>query len=152
MVNHWFGGKDGLFAAAAELPVRADDVVPHVVLGPRQQVGGRLLRTFLAIADRHPAQLAILVRNMHSNELAEQALRSLVDDTVLWPVIVALDADEPCLRTALCSVQLIGLAVARFATRPNGIVELEVDDLVAAMAPTLQRYLIGAVRSTDGPT
>jgi pyridoxal/pyridoxine/pyridoxamine kinase len=111
-----------------------------------------MLRAFLAIGDRYPAQMAILVRNMHNHELAEQVLHSLVEDVVLRPVVVALGVDESRLRTALCSVQLIGLAVARFATRPNSLIQLGVGDLVAAMAPTLQRYLDGAVRSTGGPT
>jgi AcrR family transcriptional regulator len=148
MVNHWFGGKHGLFTAAAELSVNAEDVAHQLVSGPRGQVGERLLRTFLAVGEEHPLQMAILIRNMHSSEFAERELRGLLENVMVRPVINAFAVDEPRVRIALCGSQLIGLAVARFAAGVSALAQLSSDDLVAVIGPTIQRYLEDAVRSS----
>src|SRR5918912_3100625 len=51
MVNHWFGGKDGLFVAVMEIPVNPDEIIPRILHGDPEQVAERILRIFLSVWD-----------------------------------------------------------------------------------------------------
>ena len=54
LVHHYFDGKDAVFTAAFELPVRPQDVVgPVLALGP-DGIGERLIRLFLTVWDSPP--------------------------------------------------------------------------------------------------
>jgi hypothetical protein len=55
----------------------------------------------------------------------------------------SLGADHAELRAALAASQLVGFAIARYAVRAEALVSAEPEDLVAWLAPTLQRYLTG---------
>jgi hypothetical protein len=62
---------------------------------------------------------------------------------VFDPVLKALGADQVRLRASLCASQVVGLGIMRYAVRVEPIHSMEVDALVDAVAPTLQRYLVG---------
>ncbi|MDQ3789684.1 MAG: TetR/AcrR family transcriptional regulator, partial [Actinomycetota bacterium] len=48
MVNHWFGGKEGLFAEAVlKLPFNPQDIVEILVGAPADDIGQTIVRTFL---------------------------------------------------------------------------------------------------------
>jgi AcrR family transcriptional regulator len=145
MVNHWYHGKEGLFAAAAYISVDSG-LADDVVTGSRQRAGEGLLRAFLSVYERNPVQLAILVRNMHTNKLAANTIRKLVEQAILEPVVGALDVDKPDLRVALCGSQLIGLAVALFTTPKSALVRIEHDELIGMVGPNLQRFLDDPIR------
>ncbi|MGB8960890.1 MAG: helix-turn-helix domain-containing protein, partial [Pseudonocardiaceae bacterium] len=51
MVNHWFGGKDGLFVAALEIPVDPTEILSRILHGDPEQTAERILRTFLSVWD-----------------------------------------------------------------------------------------------------
>ena len=62
------------------------------------------------------------------------------------------DAD---LRAELAGSQIIGLAVARYIIGVEPLASADVETIVAAVGPTIQRYLAGplpeVVRGTSGP-
>lgn len=62
---------------------------------------------------------------------------------VFDPLLRALGADQVTFRASLCASQVVGLGVLRYGVRLEPIHSMDVDTLVDAMAPTLQRYLIG---------
>jgi AcrR family transcriptional regulator len=142
MVNH-FGGKDALFDASIIVPVQFDQVVAAVLDGPRAQVGDRLARTVIGIWDRHAAEMAVLIRNVTANESSTRLIRQFVEPALLGPLVGALEVDHPDLRVALCGSQIVGLAVARFVLQLEPVAHPDAEVLVAALAPTLQRYLAG---------
>ena len=64
---------------------------------------------------------------------------------VLIPVGEQLGIDRPELRMPLVASQVIGLILARYVVRVEPIASLDTDSLVAIYAPTIQRYLTGAL-------
>jgi len=62
---------------------------------------------------------------------------------ILRPLLRKLGADNVKLRASLCASQLVGLGIMRYAVRSEPIHSMDVDTLVDAVAPTLQRYLTG---------
>lgn len=62
---------------------------------------------------------------------------------VFDPLLRALGADQVTFRASLCASQIVGLGILRYGVRLEPIHSMDVDTLVDAMAPTLQRYLIG---------
>jgi hypothetical protein len=60
-----------------------------------------------------------------------------------------LGSDRPELRAELVGSQLVGLAVARHILRVEPIASADHETLVAAIGPTMQRYLVGDIGSDD---
>ena len=56
---------------------------------------------------------------------------------------------QPRLRVALVASQLMGLAMARFIIRMEPIASADPETLIAAYAPTIQRYLTGPLPGDD---
>jgi AcrR family transcriptional regulator len=146
MVNHWFGGKDGLFVAALELPINPEDIIRRVLDGPPGQTAERILRTFLSVWDANGGgALTALVRSVASHEAAARMMREFVSRVVFGRIVSAVAPDQPELRTALCGTQITGLAMVRYVIRLEPLASADHDTVVAAIAPNLQRYLTGVV-------
>jgi hypothetical protein len=64
---------------------------------------------------------------------------------VFDPLLKALGADQIRFRASLCASQVVGLGIMRYGVRVEPIHSIEVDALVDAVAPTLQRYLVGEI-------
>ncbi|MGH3824543.1 MAG: TetR/AcrR family transcriptional regulator [Pseudonocardiaceae bacterium] len=146
MVNHWFGGKDGLFVAALQLPVNPEQIVRQVLDGEPGQAAERVLRTFLSVWDTEGGgALTALVRSIASHEAAARMMREFVSRVVLGRIVSAVAPDQLELRTALCGTQMTGLAMVRYVIRLEPLASADPDTVVAAIAPNLQRYLTGAL-------
>ncbi|HKR48577.1 MAG TPA: TetR family transcriptional regulator, partial [Pseudonocardiaceae bacterium] len=79
MVNHWFGGKDGLFVAVMEIPVNPDEIIPRILHGDPAQVAERIVRIFLSLWDTNGGgALAAMVRSVASHEEAARMMREFV--------------------------------------------------------------------------
>jgi AcrR family transcriptional regulator len=149
MVNHWFGGKDGLFTAAVHIPINPAEVVPQLLTGDPEQLAERMLRRFLTVWDNaEGGQFAALIRSIASNENAVTMLREFIQNVMFTRLIKALDVDQPELRAALCGTQIIGLGMARYVVRLEPLASADHDTVVAAVAPNLQRYLTGDISNT----
>ncbi|HXV92364.1 MAG TPA: TetR family transcriptional regulator, partial [Pseudonocardia sp.] len=149
MVNHWFGGKQALFAAVMQIPYDVPATVAGVLDGPPDRVGERLVEAFLTVWDRHPVQLTALVRSVSTHPQAAAAVRRFLTRTLLERLVRGLDVDRPELRAALCASQMIGLAVVRFVVGLEPVAEADRAVLAAAVGPTLQRYLTGDLGTPD---
>ncbi|MFC5061497.1 TetR family transcriptional regulator [Actinomycetospora atypica] len=145
LVHHYFGTKDGLFAASMALPFNPADVVARVVEPGIDGLGERLVRTLLGVfaqlGDANP--MLALLRSAAAHPPAAQMLREFLGEAVLDRVAAAVDADRPQLRAALCASQVVGILVAREVVALPALVEADIDTLVSAYGPTLQRYLTG---------
>ncbi|PZS39067.1 MAG: TetR family transcriptional regulator [Pseudonocardiales bacterium] len=146
MVNHWFGGKDGLFLAAMEIPVNPEEIIPRILDGDPQQTAERLLRTFLGVWDTNGGgALTALVRSVASHEGAARMMREFVSRVIFGRIVAAVAPDQCELRGALCGTQIVGLAMMRYVIRLEPLSSADHDTVVAAIAPNLQRYLTGAL-------
>jgi AcrR family transcriptional regulator len=144
MVNHWFGGKDGLFVAALQLPVNPEQIVHQVLDGDPGQAAERILRTFLSVWDTNGGgALTALVRSVASHEAAARLMREFVSRVIFGRIVSRVASDQLELRTALCGTQMVGLAMIRYVIRLEPLASADPDTVIAAIAPNLQRYLTG---------
>jgi AcrR family transcriptional regulator len=145
LVHHYFGAKDDLFLAALEIPVDPRALVPAVFEPGVAGAGERLLRLFLSVWDDPAARLPLiaLVRSGLSQEAPETLLQQGILRMVLQPLRAALPVAEADRRVQLVASQLIGLVMTRYLLALEPLASMPVDDVVAWVAPTLQRYLDG---------
>jgi AcrR family transcriptional regulator len=147
MVNHWFGGKESLFTATMDLPVDLAAILSEVLPGDPQQLGERVVRTFLTVWDAEGGgPLASLIQSVASHDAAAEMLRQFVSEVLVGRIVRTIDTDQPDLRAALCGSQLFGLGMARYVLKLEPLASADHDTLVAAVAPNLQRYLTGSLR------
>ncbi|WP_224386504.1 TetR family transcriptional regulator [Pseudonocardia sp. ICBG1293] len=150
MVNHWFGGKEKLFLAALDLPIEPEQVRERVLSGPQDAVGERIVRTFLTVWDTGGgAPMAAMLRSVAGHEAAARMLREFVGKAILVPVTRVHSPDRPDERGALVASQLIGLGMIRYVVRLEPLASAPREEVVAAVGPTVQRYLTGNLGSTN---
>ena len=145
MVNHWFGGKESLFAQAVlKLPFDPKAVVDELLDGDSDTLGARIVRRFVSVWDSTSgATFPALVRSLASHDQAATSLRDFMIEHILSRVMATIDADHPQLRSALCASQLIGIGMARYVAKFEPLSQADPETIVAAVAPNLQRYLTG---------
>ena len=146
MVNHWFGGKEGLFLAALQIPVDPARIIPAIVEGDPEHAAERILRTFLSVWDTTGGgALAALIRSVASHERAARMMREFISRVIIGRIVSAVSPDRFELRAALCGTQIAGLAMIRYVIRLEPLASADHDTVVAAIAPNLQRYLTGTL-------
>jgi len=150
MVNHWFGGKEALFAAATSIPVDPAELVDDLAAGGLDQVGDRVVRRFLAVWDTAgEGRLIALIRSVSSHEESARMLREFISRLVFGRLTERLGVDQPELRAALCGSQIAGLGMVRYVLRLEPLASADHDLVAAAIGPTLQRYLTGPLHPPD---
>lgn len=150
MVNHWFGGKEALFTAALDFPFDPDEVVAELAPTDPAQLGARIVETFLTIWDRTGGgPLSALVRSVASHETAAMLMRQLITRVLVYRIVEPVAPDRADLRAALCGSQLVGLGMIRYVIRLEPLASADHATVVAAVGPTLQRYLTGPLDRTD---
>lgn len=142
LVHHFFGTKDELFAAALELPFDAA-VMPDLLAGDADGVGERVVRHYLGVwVDPVTGpHLQAVFRSVASRPEALDTVRRFVVERVLEPVAASLGRDRPALRAELLGAQLVGVAFARYVVGLPHLQDLGLEELVALVAPSAQRYL-----------
>ena len=150
LVHHYFGTKQRLFLEAVDFPIDAVSSLETLSAGDVDDAGARLVRFALRLWD-DPAVLPRLLGVLRSAVTDPDAARMLGTlFTRQGPVqlVRALGADQPDLRAELVGTQLVGLAVARHVLRVEPLASAEHDTIVAAIGPTMQRYLVGDLGTT----
>jgi AcrR family transcriptional regulator len=146
MVNHWFGGKENLFAKAVlQLPVEPTLIVSELAEGDPATVGERVVRRFLTAWDATGGgQFAALIRSVAGHEMALAGLRELFLK-IFQRVTDVTGVDQPMFRANLVASQLIGMGMVRYVAQFEPLNKMDVDTMVAAVGPTIQRYLTGDI-------
>jgi AcrR family transcriptional regulator len=144
MVNHWFGGKEALFAAAMEFPVDLAALVDGLLAGGPDGLGERIVRTFLSVWDHNNGgPLIALIRSASTHEESARMMREFITRVLFGRLMTALDVDRPDLRASLCGTQMSGLALIRYVIKLEPLASADVDTVVMAIGPNMQRYLTG---------
>jgi AcrR family transcriptional regulator len=152
LVHHYFGTKQDLFVAAVRLPVNPVDQLTAVLAAEPDQVGQRLVETFLSIWDHAAGQspLLALIRSAVADKDAAAMLREFITVEVLGPIARQLGSPDAQLRATLVGSQLIGLAMARYIIRVEPLASASSAQVAAVVGPTVQRYLTGEVTAPAG--
>ncbi|MEV4482299.1 TetR family transcriptional regulator [Micromonospora coxensis] len=146
LVHHYFGSKDQLFRATVDIPVDPAELLPAVLAGAPEEVGARLVRLFVRVWDSPTGTAAVaLLRSAATNEWTARLVREFLVTQVLRRVLdhLAVAPDELPLRGSLVASQMIGLAMMRYVIRLEPVASADPETLVAALGPTVQRYLTG---------
>lgn len=141
LVHHFFGSKQQVFVAALELPINPAALVGRLVAaGPREQLGERIVRTFVQVwrAPETGPQLQAFLRGAVTEDGAAR-LRHFAEDVMLPKVSAAVGV--PKIRLAAAVSQLIGFALTSLIIRIEPLASASEDDVVALLAPSVQRYL-----------
>ncbi|MGH2894199.1 MAG: TetR/AcrR family transcriptional regulator, partial [Solirubrobacteraceae bacterium] len=84
--------------------------------------------------------LVFLLRTAVTNESVAEQLQMTFDRMIVGP-LVALGYDDAERRAALIGSQLMGLGLCRYILRLEPLASLSNDEVVAGIAPIIQRYL-----------
>jgi AcrR family transcriptional regulator len=147
MVNHWFGGKEGLFAKAVlQVPVDINALIDRLLDGPDEEIGERIVRNFIGVWDPiGGGPFAAMVRSVTSHDQVADVLRAFFVQTLLKRLVTHLDVADAELRATLLASQIFGMGMVRYVVRFEPLASADVETMVKAIAPTLQRYLTGDI-------
>jgi len=145
LVHHYFGTKADLFAEAVGVPMRPDLDVPHILAGPRDDVGERLVRYILGEWEKPEVRRrgVLLLRATVGSKLTTPLFAGFLTRELLSRVTAVIDAPDAELRAGLVASQIGGLLLARYVLKVPPLAEATVDDIATQVGPTLQRYLFG---------
>jgi AcrR family transcriptional regulator len=146
LVLHFFGSKQALFVATAELPFDPETALPAIFAEP-SEAGLRLARFVLGVLEDPDgrARMIGIVRAAASEPAAAAALRDLITRTVLGTIVRSLGSADADLRATLVGSQVVGLVMARYVLGVEPLATLPADAVARTIAPNLQRYLTGAL-------
>ena len=143
LVIHYFGSKEALFTEALRLPLRPQEVFARGVAAGVDHVGATVVRSFLEAWEPPDTRVRLMamLRSAMTNEAAMDMVRDLLVREVFEPLTEALGVPDAQLQATLVGSQLVGLSVMRYIGHIEPLASASVDQLVAAVGPTVQRYL-----------
>ena len=149
LVHHYFGRKEDLFVAVVGPPADPGELIPQVMAGDVDHLGERVVRMFLAVMES-PATgpgFRALFRGAAANDLSARLLREFFNRQVVRRLTTALDGvvpgEEMPIRADLVAAQIFGLVSVRYLIGLEPIASADHEQVVAAVGPTVQRYLTG---------
>ena len=143
LIRHFFGGKDTLFATVVADRTTIMERLAGSLAGDQRTAGLRVTRTYLRLWEEpqtRPVLLAI-ARSATTSERAAQMLTEALGGKIR--ATAGQQDTERIQRIALAGSHLFGLAVARHIIKQPSVAEMDLDQLIAQVAPTIQRYLTG---------
>lgn len=148
LVHYFFKSKDGLFAAAMQLPLRPAEVIGPVLAEGLPGIGERIVRRLLSVWDDPANRTALLatVQGASAHPGAAAALREFLRSEIISRLAGVVEAEEPELRANLAASQIIGLIGARYVAQVQPLAGMDASEIVPLVGPTLQRYLDGDLR------
>lgn len=154
MVYYFFGNKEGLFTAAViDIPEHPlHQLAGMLDEGGSEDIGRRLVRRFIERWDAGDTFEPLLT--VWRSAAVQPLARKLLHDTLAGPIAERVAAefgvDDAVLRVELVASHLMGLAFARYQLRIEPMASTSIDDLVAWIGPTVQRYLTGRTPEPEG--
>lgn len=145
LVHHYFGTKADLFAAAMDAPIRPDVAIRTLLDGPVETLGERIARFVLESWEEADVRRRglVMLRSALSNRVTAPVLAGFLARELLERIADTLGTRDAALRATLVASQIAGVLVTRYILRLPEMRAASIDDLVAWLAPTLQRYLTG---------
>lgn len=145
LVYHYFGSKEGLLDAATTPEPRFLERVAATWTVPEPDLGRALVEALLANwADPEIRSFlrAVLQTAAHEPTTREK-LRLVVERSLIGVSRFGTDDDDRLLRSGLISSQLMGFALMRYVWEIEPVASMSDAQVIAALAPTLQRYVDG---------
>lgn len=143
LIHHFFGSKEQVFVAAMALPVDPGDVLPDVLDGDPALLGERFARVFLGLwsAPEFREPMLALLRSATTSERGATMLREFVGSAMLGRLVQGLDGPDVAMRASTAAAHLVGIVMLRYVIKIPALVAATDEEIIALVAPTLQRYL-----------
>jgi len=144
MVFYFFGTKQGLFAAATEMPTHLPGAIESIFTDGLDDLGERLVRTLvenLDASDRAP--LVALTRSATTHDESATLLREFIEREITDRLAALVGTPDAVWRAGMVNVQILGITVARYIARIEPIASAPVDELAARFGPLVQHCLTG---------
>lgn len=145
LIPYYFGNKSGLYTATLELQLDPRAKLAAVFAAGPEGLGERLARTIVGLLDDEATRSVFLslIRSAVNEGPAKEAVRTLVDEVILGAYVEHLAVPDARERASFAATQIIGMAMARHVVAIEPLASMPADEVVAHIAPTLQRYLTG---------
>ncbi len=139
MVMRYYLNKEGLFAAAVDV----DLGLPDLEATDEGGLGELLMRHVLTVWEHPPGNelLLTLLRSSLTDADSADRLRDVFARQVTPLVMRIGDPLDAPRRAGLIASQVLGLALCRHVLKLPPVVAMSEQQLLAEIAPTLQRYL-----------
>jgi AcrR family transcriptional regulator len=143
LVRHFFVDKATLFATVVAGRTTLFDRLAESLPGEQAGIGARVADTYLQLWEQPPTRpiLMAITRSATTSDKARQMLRDALDTSI--HAHAGPPDPEQARQIALAGSHLFGLATARHILKVPAITQLTHRQLVAQVAPTIQRYLTG---------
>ncbi len=145
LIRHFFDDKDTLFATVVADRTTIPQRIAEALQGDPDGIGERLTDTYLRLwedPESRPVLMA-LVRSACTSEEKAALLQDTLGNRMQDRVGEAGITGDGLTRLGLAGTHLFGLATARHIMRFPPVATLDHHELVALVAPTIQRYLTG---------
>ena len=148
LVYHYFGSKENLLDAATTPPPRFLESVASAWTAPLPELGRALLKNMLAAwADPEIGPvLRSVVQTAAHEPLTREKLGRIVEGSLMGVSQLGVDDDDRRLRSGLVATQMIGFALMRYVWKIEPVASMSEDEVLAAVAPNVQRYIDGDFR------
>ncbi|MFI6351017.1 TetR family transcriptional regulator [Streptomyces sp. NPDC050560] len=148
LVHHYFGTKEGVFAAAVQVALApALSAAAEVDVGARpEEAGERLTGFFFGVWESPETRgpLLAIMRSALNNDTAAAVFRELVANQLLRRIADQLAPADAELRAELAASQLVGAAFLRYVIGVQPLASAPVETVVGRLAPVVQWHLTGA--------
>ena len=142
LVSYYFGSKSGLFVESLRLPINPADAIAAVVADGTEDLGVRLVTRFLQVWD-NPVSGDPIVRVLRSGASRPELVREFIERQIVPRFAQAIGGPDAELRATAIVSQMLGLAFARYVLRVEPLASAPPDEVVALVAPNIQRYVDG---------
>lgn len=142
LIAHYFGNKEGLFAATLELPPGAAASLTDALTGPRDTQAERLTRAYLRLWEDEAtgSQLRALTRSTFSDDRALHSAKGALLGALGDPGMAGL-LDGRRTGFSLALAHLMGVAIQRHLLPGSPASVLDFDVLVARLTPAIALHL-----------
>lgn len=142
LVSHYFGDKQQLLVASLELPVDPLAKLRGVLAGDLEDMGERLVLTFLSSWDPHRAAFATLVRSaLDRGDPASAPVLQVAREVVTTSLEERIEGPDAGLRAALIASGVIGLGVMRYVALLEPLASASAPQVALLHGPALQALM-----------
>ena len=148
LVHYYFSSKEELLDASTNPPERWIASIQRTSEAPVERRGEAIVRNVVwTWEDPEISEVlrSILLTAAHEPRTREK-LRAFLAASLLPTIAEQIDDEQRLLRASLVGSQVLGLAMLRYVWEIEPLASRSHEDLVATVAPTIQRYLSGPLQ------
>lgn len=131
-------------AKKLRLPFAVPEFIDKMVKGASNEIGERIIKTMIITWDATGGgPFAVSTAGGLAANKAVDASMDLFLGPVFEQLLRRLGVSNVPFRASLCASTIVGLGTMRWVVKTDPLANAPVDQIVAAIAPTIQRYLTG---------